>query len=64
MVVDVAGFYFLDLATDYEPDEDLKKFLEAGPPPVYIGCILAFAHDSATSILMICLIQIWVGCSR
>jgi len=34
---DVVGFYFLDLATDYEPAEDLSKFLADGPPPVYIG---------------------------
>jgi sterol 3beta-glucosyltransferase len=34
---DVVGFYFLDLATGYEPPLDLVKFLEAGPPPIYIG---------------------------
>ena len=34
---DVVGFYFLDLATDYKPAEDLAKFLADGPPPVYIG---------------------------
>ena len=35
--IDIAGFYFLDLATNYTPEPDLSAFLEAGPPPVYIG---------------------------
>jgi sterol 3beta-glucosyltransferase len=35
--VDVVGFYFLDLATNYTPPNNLKAFLDAGPPPVYIG---------------------------
>ncbi|KAF8913387.1 hypothetical protein CPB85DRAFT_1561165 [Mucidula mucida] len=35
--IDVTGFYFLDLATNYTPPSDLAQFLEAGPPPIYIG---------------------------
>ncbi|KOS23446.1 Sterol 3-beta-glucosyltransferase UGT80B1 [Escovopsis weberi] len=35
--IDVAGFYFLNLASSYAPDPELAAFLEAGPPPVYIG---------------------------
>ncbi|KAL6877032.1 glycosyltransferase family 1 protein [Trichoderma novae-zelandiae] len=35
--IDVAGFYFLNLASSYTPEPDLAAFLEAGPPPVYIG---------------------------
>lgn len=35
--IDVAGFVFLDLAKSFTPPEELVKFLEAGPPPVYIG---------------------------
>ncbi|KAL7411250.1 hypothetical protein BDY24DRAFT_397194 [Mrakia frigida] len=34
---DISGFYFLDLASDYEPPPDLAAFLAAGPPPIYIG---------------------------
>ncbi|GAB1524076.1 hypothetical protein RhiTH_007228 [Rhizoctonia solani] len=34
---DVVGFYFLDLATEYTPPDDLIKFLDAGEPPIYIG---------------------------
>ncbi|KAG5962056.1 hypothetical protein E4U56_003552 [Claviceps arundinis] len=35
--IDISGFCFLDLASSYIPDPDLAEFLEAGPPPVYIG---------------------------
>ncbi|KAH7397749.1 hypothetical protein BKA64DRAFT_623727 [Cadophora sp. MPI-SDFR-AT-0126] len=35
--IDIAGFVFLDLASSFEPPEDLVKFLDAGDPPVYIG---------------------------
>lgn len=35
--IDVAGFYFLNLASHYTPDAELAAFLEAGPPPIYIG---------------------------
>lgn len=33
----ISGFYFLNLASDYTPGPDLRAFLDAGPPPVYIG---------------------------
>ena len=35
--IDISGFFFLNLATNYTPPPDLAAFLEAGPPPVYIG---------------------------
>ncbi|KAL8722150.1 MAG: hypothetical protein Q9225_001294 [Loekoesia sp. 1 TL-2023] len=35
--ISVAGFYFLSLASQFTPDPELASFLEAGPPPVYIG---------------------------
>ncbi|ELU40833.1 UDPGT domain-containing protein [Rhizoctonia solani AG-1 IA] len=35
--LDVVGFYFLDLASDYKPPDDLIEFLKCGEPPVYIG---------------------------
>jgi UDP:flavonoid glycosyltransferase YjiC (YdhE family) len=35
--INVAGFFFLSLATNYTPPQDLADFLAAGPPPVYIG---------------------------
>lgn len=35
--ISIAGFYFLDIASSYHPASDLQAFLNAGPPPVYIG---------------------------
>ncbi|PYH93363.1 UDP-glucose,sterol transferase [Aspergillus ellipticus CBS 707.79] len=32
-----AGFSFLEGATNYTPPDDLTSFLNAGPPPIYIG---------------------------
>ncbi|KAF1843089.1 glycosyltransferase family 1 protein [Cucurbitaria berberidis CBS 394.84] len=35
--IDISGFVFLDLATNFTPPDDLKAFLDGGEPPVYIG---------------------------
>lgn len=35
--ISISGFYFLNLATNYAPSPDFQAFLDAGPPPVYIG---------------------------
>ncbi|CAE7219504.1 hypothetical protein PTNB73_09883 [Pyrenophora teres f. teres] len=35
--ISIAGFYFLNLASNYTPDPELAAFLGAGEPPVYIG---------------------------
>ena len=35
--IDVSGFWFLNLASSYQPDPELQAFLNDGPPPVYIG---------------------------
>ncbi|KAJ9543476.1 hypothetical protein OSB04_023183 [Centaurea solstitialis] len=35
--IDVVGFCFLDLASNYEPPEDLVRWLKAGPKPIYVG---------------------------
>ncbi len=43
--IDVSGFFFLDLATNYQPPEDLVRFLEAGDPPIYIGFGSITGHD-------------------
>ncbi|KAE9401511.1 glycosyltransferase family 1 protein [Gymnopus androsaceus JB14] len=45
--IDVVGFYFLDLATNYTPPDDLAAFLDAGEPPVYIGFGSVVVDDSA-----------------
>ncbi len=33
----VTGYWFLDEDAGWQPPDELKAFLEAGPPPVYIG---------------------------
>ena len=38
-VVDVVGFYFLDLARSYVPPPELEVFLYLGEPPIYIGLV-------------------------
>ncbi|KAH0891012.1 hypothetical protein HID58_053441 [Brassica napus] len=35
--IDVVGFCFLDLASNYEPPAELVEWLEAGDKPIYIG---------------------------
>lgn len=34
--IDVSGFFFRE-TPDYKPPKELSDFLEAGPPPIYIG---------------------------
>lgn len=33
----VTGYWFLDEGETYEPPVGLRRFLDAGPPPVYVG---------------------------
>ena len=35
--IDVTGYWFLDRPADWTPPAALAAFLDAGPPPVYIG---------------------------
>jgi sterol 3beta-glucosyltransferase len=35
--VQTTGYWFLDRADDWAPPPALKAFLDAGPPPVYVG---------------------------
>ncbi|KAL0924309.1 hypothetical protein M5K25_005125 [Dendrobium thyrsiflorum] len=35
--IDVVGFCFLDLASNYQPPESLVNWIEAGEKPIYIG---------------------------
>lgn len=51
--ISIAGFYFLNLASNYTPEPDLADFLAAGPPPVYIGfgSIVVDDPDHLTSMI-------------
>jgi UDP:flavonoid glycosyltransferase YjiC (YdhE family) len=44
--IGVSGFFFLDLATNYKPPDDIVQFLKAGDPPIYIGFGSITGHDS------------------
>jgi UDP:flavonoid glycosyltransferase YjiC (YdhE family) len=44
--IDVSGFFFLNLATDYKPPNDILQFLKSGHPPIYIGFGSITGHDS------------------
>ncbi|KAH0334765.1 UDP-Glycosyltransferase/glycogen phosphorylase, partial [Aureobasidium melanogenum] len=35
--ITISGFFFMDPKKDFEFEPDLKKFLDAGDPPIYIG---------------------------
>ncbi|KAI8626708.1 hypothetical protein F5Y19DRAFT_214387 [Xylariaceae sp. FL1651] len=51
--IDIAGFYFLNLASSFSPEPELAAFLAAGPPPVYIGfgSIVVDDPDGLTKII-------------
>ncbi|KAI9007232.1 hypothetical protein BC832DRAFT_610422 [Gaertneriomyces semiglobifer] len=44
--IDIAGFYFLDQASDYQPPADLAAFLANGSPPIYIGFGSVTGYDT------------------
>lgn len=50
--LDVCGFFFRD-PPDYTPPPDIHKFLNAGPPPVYIGFGSIVIDDPARMISVI-----------
>jgi UDP:flavonoid glycosyltransferase YjiC (YdhE family) len=35
--ISISGYWFLPLASSFKPDAALQEFLDAGPPPIYIG---------------------------
>jgi UDP:flavonoid glycosyltransferase YjiC (YdhE family) len=43
----VTGYWFLDAPADWQPPAALMQFLEAGPPPVYIGLGSTVIDDPA-----------------
>lgn len=43
--ISISGFFFLNKANTYKPDSDLQAFLDAGPPPIYIGFGSIVADD-------------------
>lgn len=57
----VTGFWFLDDTSGWTPSPALQQFLDAGPPPVYIGFgSMPFGAERNTQILKSALAQ-WGG---
>lgn len=58
----VTGYWFLDEADEWQPPEDLVRFLDAGPKPVYIGFGSMLSNDAEriTRIVLAAVKQ--VGC--
>jgi len=50
----LCGFWFLDAQDNYEPPKDLVDFIEAGPPPIYIGfgSIVVEDPDALTKLIL------------
>ncbi|KAG4428437.1 hypothetical protein IFR05_016075, partial [Cadophora sp. M221] len=51
--IDVCGFFFRD-TPDFNPPDDLREFLDQGPPPIYIGfgSIVIDNPDNMTAIIL------------
>lgn len=47
---EVTGFWFLDRDEDWRPPEDLQRFIEAGPPPLYVGFGSTVAKDAKATL--------------
>jgi sterol 3beta-glucosyltransferase len=43
--VDITGYWLPEPARDWQPPADLVEFIEAGPPPVYVGFGSMNLHD-------------------
>jgi UDP:flavonoid glycosyltransferase YjiC (YdhE family) len=43
----IAGYWFLDRPAAWQPSADIVDFLDAGPPPVYVGFGSMIAKDPA-----------------
>ncbi|WDQ17260.1 glycosyltransferase [Rhodopirellula sp. P2] len=41
----VTGYWFLDASTEFIPDPTLVKFLQQGPPPIYVGFGSIFGRE-------------------
>jgi len=60
--IDVTGHWFLERPSAWQPSADLVGFLEAGPPPVYIGFgSMTLTDPEATAALVLAAVA-QVGC--
>jgi sterol 3beta-glucosyltransferase len=50
----VSGYWFLDGSAAFDPPDELARFLEAGPPPVYVsfGSMIDHERDEVTRLVI------------
>jgi len=60
--IDVTGYWFLERPSAWQPSADLVGFLEAGPPPVYIGFGSMTLTDSEATAALVLAAVAQVGC--
>lgn len=46
--IDVVGFWFLDLKTNFKPSQELLDFIKAGDKPMYVGFGSIIVDDPKT----------------
>jgi sterol 3beta-glucosyltransferase len=52
--IHVVGFSYLDAAADWQPPAELIRFLEAGPPPLFIGFgSMSNFHPAETTAMLV-----------
>jgi sterol 3beta-glucosyltransferase len=49
----VSGYWFLDTAANYQPDDVLDNFLKSGPPPIYFGFGSMVEHEQEEMVRMV-----------
>lgn len=54
----VTGYWFLDRPPDWQPPDDLRRFLADGPPPIYLGFgSMEMPDAAATARILVAAIQ-------
>lgn len=51
--ISISGFFFLPVASDYSPPDDLRNFLIDGDPPIYIGFGSIVVNDPVSLTLLL-----------
>jgi sterol 3beta-glucosyltransferase len=60
--IEVTGYWFLDRSSTWLPPADLVRFLDAGPPPVYIGFGSMTLADPAAMVALVLAAIAQTGC--
>ena len=60
--IEVTGYWFLDRPSAWLPPADLVRFLDAGPPPVYIGFGSMILADPEATVALVLAAVAQAGC--